>query len=52
MQLSRNRKIFFQSLSAFPKSTENVQYFGRKYEPARLLVSETIDCNKRGYLND
>ena len=51
MQLSKNRKKKFQIFSAFPKPTKNFEYFEKKDEPQRLLVSKTIDCRKWGYLN-
>ena len=49
IQLFANRKIFSDSVSAFPNSTSNFECFGKKDEAQRLLVSETIDCKKRGY---
>ena len=46
MQLSRNRKIFSRFFSAFPKSKENFEYFGKTDEPQRLFVSEIIGWKK------
>ena len=50
-QFSRNRTIFSNFFSAFPKSTENFEYFRKKDELQRLFVSEIIDCKMWGYLN-
>ena len=44
MKLPRNPKIFAEFSASLPKSTQNFEYFGKKDEPQRLLVSETIDC--------
>ena len=51
MQLSKNRKIFSRIFPTFPKPTSNFEYWAKKDETERLLVSKTIDCRKRGYLN-
>ena len=51
MQLSKNRKIFFDFFSAFAESAYIFEFFGTKDEPLRLFVSEIRDCKKWGYLN-
>ena len=51
MQLHSNQKIIFKFFSAFPESTQNLEYFATKHESGGLFVSEIIDCKKRGYLN-
>ena len=51
MGLSKNQNIFSEFFAPFPKFTLNFEYFGKKEEPQMLLVSESIDCKMRGYLN-
>ena len=51
MQLFSNRKGFSQIFFLFVKCTKIRQYFGKKYEPQRRLLSEIRDCKNRGYLN-
>ena len=51
MLLSENEKTISEYFSAFPKSTSNLQYFEKKYEPWKLFLSEIRDSKKRGYLN-
>ena len=51
MQLSPNQKIFAQFLSVFPKSPQNLKYFGKNDEPQRLFLSKSILCKNWGYLN-
>ena len=48
MQLSKEQKVF--SEFSFPnlKSTSNFELFKNKYEPHRLCISESRDCQIRG----
>ena len=46
MQVSQNQKIFSEFFSAFPKSPYNLEYFEKKDEPQRLLVSEIREFKK------
>ena len=51
MQLSPNVEKFSQLFSAFSESALNLEYFQKKDEPPTLIVSEVIECKRRGYLN-
>ena len=51
MELSDSLKIFSFFFSPLPKPTKNFEYFGKKDESKSFLVSETIGCKKRVYLN-
>ena len=46
MQLPQNQKIFSQFLSAFQRSTSNLDYFEPEDEPQRLKVG-LLKCLKR-----
>ena len=50
MLLCRNEKIFSWFFSAFAESTSNFEYFQKKDESGKLIVSEIIDCKKQCYL--
>ena len=43
MQLPQNQKIFSQFLSAFQRSTSNLDYFEPEDEPQMLFLSQIID---------
>ena len=51
MQLYIYRKTSSEFCSAFPKSTDNFELFGKKYEPQRLFASELLARKNRDYLN-
>ena len=51
MQLSQNQKKFSDFISAFPESTQNFEYFQKKFEPQRLFLTESIDWKMRSYLS-
>ena len=51
MLLSPNQQKIANFLSAFPESTKSLEYFEKRDEPPKLLVSEIVHCKKRGYLN-
>ena len=49
--LSQKQKIFSWFFIAFVKCAWNVEHFEKKYEYPRLIISEIIDAERRGYLN-
>ena len=51
MLLSQKPKTFYQFLIAFLEYPSNSEYFEKKDESHSLSVSEIIDCERGGYLN-
>ena len=51
MQLSQKRKIFSQFLSAFLKSSLNVERFQKKDDPHSWCISDVRDSEKRSKNN-
>ena len=51
MQLSQNQKLFSKVFSAFPESTQNLEYLEREDEPQRPFLREIIDSKMWGYSN-
>ena len=51
MQLSPNRKLFYQFFLNFQYLHKIGNTLEKKDERQRLFVSEIIDCKKRVYLN-
>ena len=49
--LSQKQKIFSQFFIAFLKCAWNLEHFQKKDEYPRLIISEIIDAERRGYLN-
>ena len=49
--LSQKQKTFFQYFIAFLKCEWNLEHFQKKHEYPRLIISEFIDAERRGYLN-
>ena len=49
--LSQKQKTFSGFFIAFLKITWNLEHFQKKDEYPRLIISEIIDAEKRGYLN-
>ena len=49
--LSPNKKTFSQFFIAFLKFAWNLEHFQKKDEDPSLIISETIDAERRGYLN-
>ena len=49
--LSEKQKTFSGSFIAFLKCAWNLEHFQKKDEYPRLIISEIIDAEKRGYLN-
>ena len=49
--LSKKQKILSQFFIAFLKCAWNLEHFRKKYEYSRLIISEIIDAERRGYLN-
>ena len=43
MQLSQNQKLFSEVFSAFPESTQNLEYLEKEDEPQRPFLCEIID---------
>ena len=48
---SRNQKIFSGFFIAFLKCAWKLEHFQKKDEYSSLIISETIDAERRGYLN-
>ena len=48
--LSQKQKIFSGFFIAFLKCALNLEHFQKKYEYPRLIISEIIDTERRGYL--
>ena len=49
--LSQKQKTFSQFFIAFLKCAWNLEHFQKKGEYPRLIISEIIDAESRGYLN-
>ena len=50
--LSQKQKIFSGFFIAFLKCACNLEHFQKKDEYPSLIISEIIEAEKRGYLND
>ena len=50
-QLSQKQKNFSGFFIAFLKCAWNLEDFQKKDEYARIIISEIIDAERRGYLN-
>ena len=50
--LSQKQKTFSGFFIAFLKCAWNLEHFQKKDEYPSLIISEIIDAEKRGYLND
>ena len=48
---SQEQKTFSGFFIAFVKCAWNLEHFQKKDEYPRLIISEIIDAEKRGYLN-
>ena len=51
IQLFKRLKSFYQFFIAFLESTSNFQHFEKKDESQSSAISESIDSNKRNFLN-
>ena len=51
MHLSQKQKFFSQYFSAFLKSRISFEHFQIKYDHHSWCISESMDSEKRGYLN-
>ena len=49
--LSQKQKTFWRFFIAFLKCAWNLEHFEKKDEYLSLIISETMDCERRGYLN-
>ena len=49
--LSQKQKTFSGFFIAFLKCAWNLEHFQKKDEYSRLIISEIIDAERRGYLN-
>ena len=49
--LSQKQKAFSELFIAFLKCASNLEHFQKKAEYPRLIISEIIDAERRGYLN-
>ena len=49
--LSQKQKAFSELFIAFLKCALNLEHFQKKHEYPRLIISEIIDAETRGYLN-
>ena len=49
--LSQKEKTFSRFFFAFLKCAWNLEHFQKKDEYSRLIISEIIDAERRGYLN-
>ena len=49
--LYKNQKTFSRFFIAFLKCAWNLEHFRKKDEFPRVIISEIIDAEKRGYLN-
>ena len=49
--LSHKQKTFSRFFIPFLKCAWNVEHFQKKDEYPRLIISEIIDAERRGYLN-
>ena len=50
--LSQKQKTFSEFFIAFLKCAWNLEHFLKKDEYPSLIISEIIDAERRGYLND
>ena len=50
-QLSQKQKTFSESFIAFLKCAWNSEHFEKKDEYPSVIISETMDCERGGYLN-
>ena len=50
--LSQKQKTFSGFFIAFLKCAWNIEHFQKRDEYPRLIISEIIDAETRGYLND
>ena len=48
MQLSKNKKTYYQLFDSFLKPKPNTEWFGKRYDLHSLCISEIIDCKRRG----
>ena len=48
---SQKQKLFSGIFIAFLKCAWNLEHFQKKGEYSRLIISELIDAERRGYLN-
>ena len=51
-QLSQKQKTFCGCFIAFLKCALNLQHFEKKDEYPSVIISEIMDCERGGYLND
>ena len=51
MPLCKKQKSFSGFFIAFLNSAWNLEHFQKKDEYSRLIISEIIDAERRGYLN-
>ena len=49
--LSQKQNAFSELFIAFLKCASNLEHFQKKDEYPRLIISEIIDAERRGYLN-
>ena len=49
--LSKNQKTFSRFFIAVLKCSWNLEHFQKKDDYTSLIISETIDAERRGYLN-
>ena len=49
--LSQKQKTFSEFFLAFLKCALNLEYFEKKDEYSRLVISKVIDSERGGYLN-
>ena len=50
-QLSQKQKIFSEFFIALHKCARKLEHFQKKDEHPRLIISEIIEAERRGYLN-
>ena len=50
--LSQKKKIFSGFFITFLKGAWNLEHFQKKDEYPSVIISEIIDAERRGYLND
>ena len=51
MPISHKQNIFFGFFIAFLKWAWNLEHFPKKDEHPRLIISEIVDAEKRGYIS-
>ena len=49
--ISQKQKIFSGFFIAYLECASNLEHFGKKDEHPSLVISETIDSERGGYLN-